>query len=422
MAKAALTGAFIGVFGLAIGLGVIGSQLTASSPAFAKTTPKPSGSRNCKSTGSFKRWMAGFRAQAAAAGISRRTISSALGGITFAPGIIRRDRRQSFFAQSFVKFSGRLISKHRLRAGARQLRKYKRTFERVRRKYGVQPEVITAFWALESDFGAGMGKLPVLRSLATLAYDCRRPELFRPELLSALKIIERGDLRARDMIGSWAGELGQTQFLPTHYLNHAVDFDGDGKRNLLRSPKDVIASTANFLRHLGWKANQPWLQEVRVPRQMNWAEADLAIKHPRSYWAKRGVRLASGKRLRADRLRASLLLPMGRNGPAFLAYENFSIYPQWNNSFMYATTAAYFATRLGGARPMRKGSVDPGGFDYKKTKKLQRLLERKGLDVGTVDGKLGAKSRAAVKKMQIRYGLPADSYPSNELMRRLRGR
>ena len=413
--------ALIGALGLGIGLGIVAPP-TMPQDALAKTTPKPSGSRNCKNTGSFKRWMSGFRKEAAAAGVSRRTISRALDGITFAPGIIRRDRRQSFFAQSFVKFSGRLISKYRLRAGARQLRKYRRIFEHVRRKYGVQPQVITAFWALESDFGAGMGKLPVLRSLATLAYDCRRPELFRPELLAALKIIDRGDLRARDMIGSWAGELGQTQFLPTHYYNHAVDFDGDGRRNLLRSPADVIASTANFLVHLGWKANQPWLEEVRVPRNMNWAEADLAILHPREYWARQGVRYVNGRALPKDRLRASLLLPMGRKGPAFLAYDNFRVFTEWNNSFIYATTAAYFATRLGGARPMRKGTVDPNGFDYKQTKQLQRLLVRHGLDVGAIDGKLGAKPRAAVKKMQIKYGLPADSYPTRELMHRLRGR
>lgn len=408
------------VLGLAVATGLTGPRLQGPTPAVAKQQIKPSGSRNCKNHGSFKRWMAGFRKEAAQNGITRRTIQNALGGITFAPGIVRRDRRQSFFAQSFLKFSSRLISRHRLRAGARQLKKYARTFAKVRRKYGVQPEVITAFWALESDFGAGMGKLPVLRSLATLAYDCRRPKLFRPELMAALKIIDRGDLRASDMIGSWAGELGQTQFLPTHYYNHAVDFDGDGRRNLLRSPKDVIASTANFLRHLGWKRNQPWLQEVRIPAKLPWQEADLAIQHPRSYWARLGVRYRNGRRLPNDKMPASLLLPMGRNGPAFLAYHNFQIYTEWNNSFIYATTAAYFATRLGGAPPMRRGSVDPEGFSYKENKQLQRLLVRHGLDVGGIDGHLGAKTRAAIKKMQLRYGLPADSYPSRELFRRLR--
>ena len=292
--------------------------LLAFSPSFtdfgalrAETIAKPSGSRNCKNTGSFSRWMKAFRKEAAREGVSKRTIKRALGGITFAPNIIRRDRRQSFFAQSFLKFSGRLISKHRLRTGARQLKRHRRTFKTVRAKYGVPAEVITAFWALESDFGSGMGKLPVLRSLATLAFDCRRPKLFRPQLLAALKIIEAGDLRVSEMIGSWAGELGQTQFLPTHYLNHAVDFDGDGKRNLFRSSKDVIASTANFLVHLGWKANQPWLQEVKLPRSLQWSEADLAIQHPRKIWRSWGVRYRSGKKLANDAVPASLLLPMG---------------------------------------------------------------------------------------------------------------
>ena len=403
------------------GLSVAGAP-GASLEALAKTTPKPSGSRNCKNTGSFKRWLARFKKEARAEGISQRTINRALGGITLHSKIIRIDRGQKFFAQSFLTFSGKLISKHRMRAGKRQLKKHARTFARAKRKYGVPPEVITAFWALESDFGAGMGKYKVIRSIATLAYDCRRPELFRPELMSVLKIVQRGDLKPGGMIGSWAGELGQTQFLPTHYFNHAVDFNGDGRRDLLHTPADVIGSTAAYIKHLGWRRGEPWLREVRVPRQLPWKEADLSIKHTRAQWAKWGVRRANGKALRADKLQASLLLPMGRKGPAFLAFHNFDIYTEWNNSLIYATTAAYFATRLGGASKMRRGSVNSKGLSYERTRELQRLLTRRGLDVGNIDGTIGAKTRAAVKKMQLKLGLPADSYPTGELIRRLRRR
>ena len=209
--------------------------------------------------------------------------------------------------------------------------------------------VITAFWALESDYGAVIGKLPVLRALATLAYDCRRGEMFRTELMDALRIIERGDLSPEEMVGAWAGELGQTQFLPSHYLKHAVDFDGDGRRNLMTSVPDVIASSANFLNHLGWQRDQPWLRGSACAGQTPWDQADLAIQHPRSKWAQWGVTRVDGSPLPSDGLPASLLLPMGRHGPAFLGYENFQIYLKWNQSLNYCLTAAYLATRIAGA-------------------------------------------------------------------------
>ena len=224
------------------------------------------------------------------------------------------------------------------------------------KQWGIPAPVITAFWALESDFGSGMGKLPVLRSLTTLAYDCRRGDMFRAELLDALRIIDRGDLVPAEMIGSWAGELGQTQFLPSHYFKQAVDYDGDGRRNLMRSAPDIIASTSAFITSLGWQKGQPWLEEVRLPATMAWEQADLQTQHPRSHWAKAGITKANGQPLQADAQPASLLLLMGRNGPAFLAYPNFRIFTEWNQSLNYATTAAYLATRIAGAPPMSRGT------------------------------------------------------------------
>lgn len=384
--------------------------------------PPPPNAANCKNTGSFERWLSDFRKEALAAGITRQTVSRVLDDMTLDPGIISRDRKQSFFSQTFTAFSGRLISGGRIKNGQARLKQYADLFARVEKEYGVPGPVIAAFWALESDFGAGMGDLSVLRSLATLAYDCRRGEMFRKEFMAALRIIDRGDLQPADMIGSWAGELGQTQFLPTHYFTYAVDFDGDGKRNLMKSVPDVIASTGNFIKSLGWRAGEPWLEEVRVPQTLKWEEADLAIQHPRAKWAEWGVKTISGQPLKKDDLQASLLLPMGRFGPAFLAYPNFQIYPKWNQSLNYCITAAHLATRLDGAPAYNKGSQPIEELTYEQGKELQRMLNKRGFFNGEVDGKIGAGTRAAVKAAQLKLGLPADSYPTPELLERLGGR
>ncbi|MEQ8823123.1 MAG: lytic murein transglycosylase [Filomicrobium sp.] len=375
----------------------------------------------CRNTGKFSTWMREFKAQARAEGVSERTISRALGGIKLDPNIIRRDRRQGFFAQSFGTFSKRLATNHRIKAGRKKIKLRRKYFDRAEQKYGVPPEVITGFWALESDFGAGMGKYSILRALATLAYDCRRKELFTGELMYALKILDKGWVRPSDMIGSWAGEMGQTQFLPKHYLEHAVDFDGDGTRNLFASDPDIIGSTAAFIKHLGWRTGEPWIEEVRVPNNLDWSKADLSVKLPRSQWAEWGVRNAKGGPLTSDSLQASLVLPMGRKGPAFLAYPNFDIYTQWNHSLSYCITAAYLATRISGkGGPMQGRDRDIPFLPIKEAKEVQRLLKRRGYDVGKVDGIIGAKTRFAVREMQLKYGLPADSYPTPELLRRLR--
>jgi hypothetical protein len=224
------------------------------------------------------------------------------------------------------------------------------------------------------------------------------------------------------MIGSWAGELGQTQFLPSHYYNYAVDYDGDGHRNMLHSAPDVIGSTANYIATaLKWRRGEPWLQEIRVPANLPWDQADLTIKHPRSKWAAWGVTYADGRPLPNDDLPASVLLPMGRTGPAFLAYANFAAYTEWNNSLIYSTTAAYLATRIAGAAPMRKPAIPVAQLPFNEIRELQQLLVRAGYNVGKVDGVLGQQSRIAVKTMQAKYGLPADSWPTIELLARMRG-
>ena len=376
-------------------------------------------SAKCR-TGNFDGWLQDIKRQAAAQGISRRTINSALGGLRYDPDVVRRDNSQGVFSQTFLQFAGRMVSGNRLRTGARKLKKYSRTFAEIKRRYGVPGAVITAYWGLETDFGAVLGKSNTLRSLATLAYDCRRSELFHKELFSALKIIERGDLTARQMHGPWAGELGQLQFLPSHYLHYGVDMDRDGRVDLLKSSPDALASAAKYMKSLGWRVNEPWLQEVRTPRSMPWEQADVGIQHSRAQWAKWGVLDARGRALKADGLKAALILPMGKDGPAFLAYSNFTkVYLEWNHSLTYSITAGYFATRLAGA-----GKVSPGrgakGLKFADIKLVQRLLQKRGFDVGKVDGILGSKSRFAIKKMQKKYGLPVDAYPTRELLARMR--
>jgi lytic murein transglycosylase len=368
----------------------------------------------------FPTWLSGIKKEAAGMGISKRALS-VLDGISYDPDVIKRDRAQSVFSLTFLDFQARLISANRMTKGAALIKQHAAIFKKVEQKYGVPPSVITAFWGLETDFGGYMGNFHTIRSLATLAYDCRRPEKFRPQVFAALQIIDRGDMTEDDMIGAWAGEIGQVQFLPADFLESGVDAVGDGRVDLKASIPDILMSTGSLMVHHGWQPNQPWIQEVTVPGDLPWEEADIAIQHPRAQWAKWGVKLVSGKPLKADNVPVSLLLPMGRHGPAFLAYDNFTkVYLKWNESLIDTSTAAYFATRLAGARAVSKGNGPVDALDYNQIMELQKILTRMGYDVGKVDGKLGSASRAAVKSVQIKFGMPADSWPTPELLKRLR--
>jgi lytic murein transglycosylase len=370
-------------------------------------------------TQSFERWLDGVRQEAAAQGVSPGALS-ALNGISFDPAVVRRDHGQGVFQQSFLQFSDRMAAGYRIQGGIAMIKRHADLFARIEKQYGVPAPVITAFWALESDFGSNNGKYPILRAVATLAYDCRRPQFFRTQLIDALRIIQRGDLRASEMIGDWAGELGPLQFTPSDYYKYAVDFDGDGRRDLIHSVPDLLASGANFLAGLGWKRGEPWLEEVRAGTNVPWDQASLSTKHPRSQWASWGVSYADGRPLPADDLPASLLLPMGRLGPAFLGYDNFQAYLGWNASLVYSTTAAYLATRIAGAKPLRRGAPNIPLLSAAQVMELQQLLVRHGFATAKPDGKLGLTTRAGVRLAQMKVGLPADSYPTPELIERLR--
>lgn len=375
--------------------------------------------QSCHQEGSFEAWLAGVGAEAASKGMSQRAIDAALGAARFDQSIVNKDRAQGVFTQDFLQFSDRMVETYRVPQGASAMKKAANTFARIEQTFGVPAPVLTAFWGLETDFGAVTGTDSTIVSLATLGYDCRRPDLFRRQLLAAIAVVDRGDLTPAEMRGPWAGEVGQVQFLMEHYLNYGVDMDGDGKVNMLKSSADALGSAANYLRAIGWRQGEPWLEEVRVPAELPWEQADITNKLPLSQWAQWGVTRADGSPLRTNGPNAALHLPMGRKGPAFLAYPNFDTFVEWNNSLVYSTTAAYYAMRLAGAPKVHRGS-GADLLDVAGVKEVQKLLQARGYNVGKIDGIIGLQTRAAVRDAQLRLGLPADAYPDRGLLAKLR--
>lgn len=367
--------------------------------------------------GSFSSFVNGLKAEAVAKGHSKRSVDAFFAPVQQDARTLRADRAQGVFQLDFVTFSRRVISQNRIDNGRRNAQKWASVFDGIERRYGVSRGVLLAFWALETDYGAVQGDFNTLNSLVTLSHDCRRPELFRPQVFAALELFERGDFNPATTTGAWAGEIGMVQMLPGDILENGVDGDGDGKVSLKTSPPDALNSGGNVLRALGWRANEPWLQEIVVPQNLDWAQTGLQHKKTVAQWARLGVKARTGK-LGPSKLKSSVLLPMGRNGPAFLAYPNFDVYFEWNQSFTYVTTAAYFATRLEGAPVYDAGNATPG-LSGAEMKQLQQKLQARGHDVGGVDGILGAKTRAAVQKEQARLGLPADAWPTADLLKRL---
>jgi lytic murein transglycosylase len=365
--------------------------------------------------GSFADWKAGITAEARAAGVGQ-TGMSALASATVDPKVLQRDRAQGVFGQPFTQFANRMISQDRLDRGKANLKKYADVFARAERDYGVSPAVITAFWALETDFGAVQGDFNTLNALVTLAHDCRRPELFRPQIVPLLTLMDRG-LVPTNVTGAWAGEIGMTQMLPSDILTKGVDGDGDGKVDVRRSIPDVILTTANKIKSRGWQAGGAWMLEVKVPAKMAWEKSGIDNHFSMADWSAMGVTKRDGSALGSGP-QASLALPQGHKGPAFLVFPNYDVYLEWNQSFVYTLTAANLATRFIGA-----GKFDPRspeeGLGQDAMKQLQQKLQARGHDVGKIDGILGAKTRQAVQKEQLRIGLPADGWPTGALLANL---
>jgi lytic murein transglycosylase len=367
--------------------------------------------------GSFSSFLDGVKQEAVAMGHTSASVTKFLANARIDKKVISADRAQGVFKLTFTEFAERTISGGRMSNGQKNHKKYAKVFTKVQQTYGVDPAVMLAFWALETDYGAFQGNFNTLNALLTLSHDCRRPELFRPQIFAALKLYEKGDFSPTNTTGAWAGEIGMVQMLPADILQKGVDGDGDGHVNLKTSAPDALMSGARVISDHGWRKNEPWLVEVTVPADLDWSKTGLDTSMPVSKWAAAGVQ-ARGVPMPNGNLPASILLPQGRKGPAFLALPNFNVYFKWNQSSVYVTTAAYFATRFAGAPRFDPGKPDPS-FSDRDMKSLQKKLAARGHDVGKIDGILGAKTRAAVQKEQLRLGYPADAWPTAALLGKL---
>ncbi|MDQ2095867.1 lytic murein transglycosylase [Rhodalgimonas zhirmunskyi] len=379
------------------------------------TAQAPLASAEVPCGGDFASFVQGLEAEAVAQGHDPAVTARFFDGVLLEQKVLAADRRQGVFQMDFTSFARRLISNDRLSKGRQMASRYAQIFDRIEEEFGVSRGVLLAFWAFETDYGGFQGDFNTLNALVTLAHDCRRPELFRPQIFSALSLYEHGDFDPDTTTGAWAGEIGQVQMLPRDILENGVDGDGDGHVRLKTSAPDALMSGAKMLQSLGWHAGEPWLQEVTVPGDLDFSITGTQDKRPSSEWAQMGVRPREGAL--AD-LPASLILPQGKGGPAFLAYPNFHVYFEWNQSFTYVLTAAYFATRLEGAPVFDAGTPVPG-LSGEQMKDLQSKLAARGYDVGGIDGILGVGTRAAVRDMQGKLGMPVDGWPTVELLSKL---
>lgn len=362
--------------------------------------------------GDFTDFIAAMKAEAIAAGTPPDAADAFFAGARQDPRVLKADRSQGVFRKTFLDFSQSLISKRRLATARAKSDELDAIFTRAEADYGTSRGILLAFWAFETDFGQVQGEFNTRNALLTLAHDCRRPDIFQPQVLAAARLhaLNEFDL---DTTGAWAGEIGMVQMLPKDILERGVDGDGDGLVTLKTSPADAILSGARMLQHHGWRKGEPWLTEITLPQDFDWSQTGLDTEKPTEAWATLGVTPREGA-LPAN-LSASVLLPQGRNGPAFLVYPNYRVLFDWNKSFIYVTTAAYFATRIEGAPPYAAGDPDPAlGPDEMIA--LQEKLNRLGHDVGQIDGILGAGTRAAVQREQRRLGLPADGWPDRALL------
>ncbi|TVS04713.1 MAG: lytic murein transglycosylase [Rhodobacteraceae bacterium] len=367
--------------------------------------------------GNFGAFVEGLKAEAIQRGFDRGLVDNFFRGVQFNQAVINADRRQGIFQRPFLDFSRALISQNRMNAGRANYDRHRAIFDRAQSQYGVPPGILLAFWAFETDFGANQGDFNTVNALVTLAHDCRRPELFRPQVFAALEMHQRGDLDPRTMTGAWAGEIGMVQKLPSDIIAHAVDGDGSGRIDLQRSVADSIMSGASMLRANGWRPNEPWMHEVAIPQGLDLTQTGLRTGLTVDQWQQMGVRPTHGS-LPSGNMRASIILPQGHRGPAFMVFHNYRVLFEWNQSFIYVTTAAYFGTRLMGAPVYQAGNPEPG-LNQDQMRQLQQGLVQRGYDVGGIDGILGANTRAAVQDVQAQLGMPADGWPTPQLLRNL---
>lgn len=366
--------------------------------------------------GSFSGFVSELKKEAVRRGHAPTNVDRFFASARLDAGVLKADRSQGVFQLPFIDFSRRLISQGRINKGRSMAKTYDAIFDRIEREYGISRGVLLAFWAFETDYGAVQGDFNTANALITLAHDCRRPDLFRPQIFAALELFEHGDFDPARTTGAWAGEIGMVQMLPADILENGVDGDGDGHVYLKTSAPDALMSGGKMLNALGWRKDEPWLQEVTLPSDFDWAKTGLNHSATSADWQSLGVRAREGSL--TGGLPASIILPQGRKGPAFIAYPNFRVYFEWNQSFTYVLTAAYFANRLEGAAVYNAGNPDTGLSDGQ-MKSLQRKLAALGYNVGKVDGILGANTRAAVQDIQQKLGMPADAWPTPALLSKL---
>lgn len=359
--------------------------------------------------------LVGLQARARSEGLSETTINSTVANLQFVPRVIELDQQQPEFSQTFDHYFSKRATEWRVNEGRRLLKKHSVLLNQLAQKYGVPPQYILSFWGLETNYGSYKGKMSVLNSLATLACEPRRSNYFTIELMQALKLKEKYQFDDDTMVGSWAGAMGHTQFMPSAYAKYAVDGDGDGKADLWNSTTDALTSAANFLQHLGWQRDQRWGREVLLPKDFSYSH--LGAKQPLSLseWAALNVKQANGQPLPAVDIQAALYLPAGHTGPAFLGYENFNVIMRWNLSEFYAITVGHLADRINGGQPLTVSPPDQPRLSREQVKQLQAKLNEAGFDVGKPDGVLGRNSRAGLQAFQRSKQMIADGFPSPEV-------
>lgn len=366
-------------------------------------------------------WVQGFRPRAMASGISDTTFDTAFRGAGFLPGVIDRDRNQTEFTRTLEDYLAIAASDQRIAMGRQALGQYGSALSAIEARYGVDKEVVCAVWGLESQYGTRRGDIPVVSALSTLAYEGRRGAFFEGQLIAALKILQSGDTTPDRMTGSWAGAMGHTQFIPTSYLQFAVDFTGDGRRDIWSDdPTDALASTAAYLAKSGWQQDAPWGMEVQLPAGFNTGLTGRDARRASGDWAAMGVRPATGGSL-PDYGAASIILPQGANGPAFILWRNFTAISRYNNAVNYVIGVGHLSDRLKGGGPIR-GSFPPDaqGLSLADRQDLQRRLTAAGYDTQGTDGVIGSKSVSAIQAYEAANGLPVTGMATLALLQRLR--
>ena len=369
-------------------------------------------------------FVTGLWPEAQARGISRTVFQSAFDGLALDADILDRLAHQPEHAKSVSDYVGALVAPERVETGRRKLAELAPLVGRIEAAYGVDRHVLLAVWGVESRFGTSMGTRPVVRSLATLAIgDARRRDYWRRELLAVLSILQKGDITADRIIGSWAGAMGHTQFMPASYAAHAIDFDGDGRRDVWTSVADALASTARFLAAGGWKSGEPWGYEAVLPEGFDYAHSDPNASRPVLDWMALGVGPPTGRKFVPATGTLQLMLPAGASGPAFLVGRNFRVLLRYNNAVSYALAVGHLADRIAGLPELATAwPRDVRALDRAERQELQQLLFSHGLAPGDVDGLIGGQTKAAIRAFQIKQGLPADGHPDAELLERLRGK